>query len=272
MRTTGLVTCSQTTSRPSLSIVIPLPLLDGLATSLTPESGSQRRRTSPGMSLKSRKPSGFQMGPSVKVKPLPSCSTSAPSSTSSRKASALTWTPMATPLLIIDCLRPGANLTVPVRPWKGDSAPVSALDPRQQAGERLEAREVVAGHEAVDRRQRGAHAGGQRLVVRAALDRVDPHHRVGRAVQARHLAPDELMVLALPAVGGDEDHRAARQRPAPPDVVVALQRRADARPAGPVDHALGRARQRHLRVAGAQLGGQARQARAEREDLDAAPP
>ena len=95
------------------------------------------------------------------------------------------------------------------------------------------------GDEAVDRGQRGAHAGGQRLVVRAALDRVDPHDRVGRAVQARHLAPDELVVLALPAVGGDQHHRAAGQRAAPPDVVVALQRRADARPAGPVDDAVG---------------------------------
>ena len=103
-------------------------------------------------------------------------------------------------------------------------------------------------------RQRGAHAGGQRLVVRAALDRVDPDDRVGRAVQPRHLAPDELVVLALPAVGGDQHHRAAGQRAPPPDVVVALQRSADARPAGPVDHAVGRARQRDLGVARAQLG------------------
>src|ERR1044072_8779804 len=137
MLTTELVTCSQTTRRPSLSIVIPLPWLDGLATSVTPESGSQRRRTSPGMSLKSRKPSGFQIGPSVKVKPVPSCSTSAPSPTSSGSASG------------------------------------------------------------------GAPPGGDALFLGMALGRFAPADGVRRAVQPRNLAPDELGVLALPAVGGD---------------------------------------------------------------------
>ena len=112
--------------------------------------------------------------------------------------------------------------------------------------------------------------GRERLVLRAALQRVDPDDRVGRAVQARHLAPDELVVLALPAVGDDQDDGAAGQRPAPPDVVVGLQRRADPRAAGPVDDAGGRAGERLLGVAGPQLGRQARQARAEGEDLDAA--
>src|SRR5512132_2867515 len=111
MRTTELVTCSQTSSRPSLSIVIPLPLLDGLATSLTPEPGSQRRRTSPGMSLNSRYPAGFQIGPSVKVNPVPSCSSSASSSTSSRKAGAWTCTAIGGPLLHYRLPRPRANVT-----------------------------------------------------------------------------------------------------------------------------------------------------------------
>src|SRR5512133_122644 len=84
IRTTELVTCSQTIRRPSASSVIPLPLLLGFATSVTPLCSSQRRRVSPGMSLKRRKfPRGFQIGPSVKVKPVPIRSTSAFTSTSS---------------------------------------------------------------------------------------------------------------------------------------------------------------------------------------------
>src|SRR5919204_2937899 len=111
IRTTELVTCSQTISRPSWSSVIPLPLLDGLATSLTPAPGSQRRRTSPGMSLNNRKPSGFQIGPSVKVNPVPSCSSSASSAMSSRKAGALTCSAIVEPLLHYRLAPPAANLT-----------------------------------------------------------------------------------------------------------------------------------------------------------------
>ena len=82
MRTSELVECSQTISRPSASSVMPLPLLLGLAITSMPFCSSHRRRVSPGMSEKSRYwPSGFQIGPSVKVKPVPSCSTSAFSST-----------------------------------------------------------------------------------------------------------------------------------------------------------------------------------------------
>src|SRR5439155_19324084 len=63
---------------------MPFPLLLGLITSWTPLCSSQRRLTSPGMSLKSRKPpSLFQSGPSVKAKPAPSRSTWASRSTRS---------------------------------------------------------------------------------------------------------------------------------------------------------------------------------------------
>src|SRR4051794_14877416 len=81
MRTSELVVCSQTSRRPFASRVMPLPLLLGLAITSMPFCSSHRRRVSPGMSEKSRNcPSGFQIGPSVKVKPVASCSTSAFSS------------------------------------------------------------------------------------------------------------------------------------------------------------------------------------------------
>src|SRR5450759_991218 len=57
---------------------MPLHLLLGLRTSLTPSAALQRRRTSPGMSLKYRHCSlGFQIGPSVNQKPVQSFSTAA---------------------------------------------------------------------------------------------------------------------------------------------------------------------------------------------------
>src|ERR1700680_1729148 len=57
---------------------MPLHLLLGLRTSLTPSAALQRRRTSPGMSLKYRHCSfGFQIGPSVNQKPVQIFSTAA---------------------------------------------------------------------------------------------------------------------------------------------------------------------------------------------------
>src|SRR5713226_5372825 len=62
---------------------MPLHLLLGLRTSLTPSAALQRRRTSPGISLKYRHCSfGFQIGPSVNRKPVQSFSTATSLSTS----------------------------------------------------------------------------------------------------------------------------------------------------------------------------------------------
>ena len=81
---------------------------------------------------------------------------------------------------------------------------------------------------------------GERLVVRVALERVDPDDRVRLPREPRHLRADERRVLALPAVRDDDHDRAARQRPPAPLVVERLQRRADPRAARPVDDALRR--------------------------------
>src|ERR1700676_2417557 len=66
---------------------MPLHLLLGLRTSLTPSFALHRRRTSPGMSLKYRHCSfGFQIGPSVNQKPVQSFSTVASLSISLRSS------------------------------------------------------------------------------------------------------------------------------------------------------------------------------------------
>src|SRR5579862_8455025 len=72
---------------------MPLHLLLGFMTSTTWPSGVHFRRMSAGMSLNRRYSSrGCQIGPSVKVKPVPSCSISTLSSTSCVSLSDLTST------------------------------------------------------------------------------------------------------------------------------------------------------------------------------------
>ena len=60
---------------------------------------------------------------------------------------------------------------------------------------------------------------------RGADARVDPHDPVGEPREPLHLAADELGLAALPAVGQDHDHRAARH----PAAAVAVVERASAR-------------------------------------------
>src|SRR5713101_6387796 len=96
---------------------MPLHLLLGLRTSETPSAALQRRRTSPGMSLKYRHCSfGFQMGPSVNRKPVQSFSTAASLSTSRNNSDALTSTesPMQFSRLL-NITRPGLRRTQFVR-------------------------------------------------------------------------------------------------------------------------------------------------------------
>jgi hypothetical protein len=91
---------------------MPLPLLLGFATSTTPSSSLQRRRMSPGMSLKRRKrPFLFQIGPSVKVNPVPSFSICASRSTRSKSFSDLTSTAIFGSFAL--AVGSGANLTRP---------------------------------------------------------------------------------------------------------------------------------------------------------------
>src|SRR5258708_39547747 len=72
---------------------MPLHLLLGFRTSLTPSAALHRRRTSPGMSLKYRHCSlAFQIGPSVNQKPVQIFSTAASRSISLSNSGDLTST------------------------------------------------------------------------------------------------------------------------------------------------------------------------------------
>src|ERR1700704_2923286 len=89
---------------------MPLHLLLGLRTSETPSTALQRRRTSPGISLKYRHCSfGFQMGPSVNRNPVQSFSTTAFLSTSRSNSGDFTSTesPMRFSRLLNIQTRPG---------------------------------------------------------------------------------------------------------------------------------------------------------------------
>lgn len=71
---------------------MPLHLLAGLETSLTPPTWSQRRRTSPGMSEKSKKCSmGCQSGPSVNSNPVPNCWTGESTPIRSLNSGRMAW-------------------------------------------------------------------------------------------------------------------------------------------------------------------------------------
>ena len=102
-----------------------------------------------------------------------------------------------------------------------------------QLGQRLQRRDRVAREQPVDVRHRGLHAARQRLVARVGGERVEPHDAVGGAAQPRHLLAELLGVAAVPAVGQQDDERAAPDAAA----VLAVERRqrvADPRAARPV--------------------------------------
>ena len=128
--------------------------------------------------------------------------------------------------------------------------------------------ERVALDEAVDERQGGRHAPGQRRVAGRDLQRVDPDDAVGDAVQALHRLGEVVRIAAVPAVGEDHDDGAAGHAAHAPLLVEAAQPVAEPGAARPVDDPLGRLAERHVGVARAELAGDAGEAGAEGERLD----
>src|SRR5262249_14977421 len=88
---------------------------------------------------------------------------------------------------------------------------VPPLDAAEDLAQPRQAREVVTREEAVDVGERGAHAGGERLVVRVAPERVDPDDGERLMRKPLHLPAEQpgAAFLALPAVRGDHDDGAA---------------------------------------------------------------
>src|SRR5207244_10961635 len=105
--------------------------------------------------------------------------------------------------------RAHANARCPAEPL---SSRVPPFDTGEQAGQLLETDQIMSGHETINVRQGRSHPFRERLVVGIPLEWVDPDDRVGRALQALHLARDECWILALPAVGDEHDPGAAPPR------------------------------------------------------------
>src|SRR5262245_10491664 len=89
--------------------------------------------------------------------------------------------------------------------------------------ELLEALQVVARQELVDRGQRRRHPPSERLVVRAALERVHPHELVHEAPELRHLVPQHFGLAAFEPVRADHGDRAADRRALAPSVDEILE-------------------------------------------------
>ena len=140
----------------------------------------------------------------------------------------------------------------------------------QDLGQRRQRRERVAGQEVVEcaAARRPCRAPAARSPARA----LSGFSQITRCAERRRraISRGELVgVAAVPAVGQDDDDRAAADAPAVLAVERA-QRLADARAARPVDDGAGGARQRAVGIAAGELARDARQPRAERERLDAA--
>src|SRR3970282_515353 len=84
---------------------------------------------------------------------------------------------------------------------------VPPFDAGQDRAELFETPEIMAREEAVDEGECGAHPARERLVLGIALQRVDPDDCKCGARELRHLAPDEVGIVALPTVGDDDDDR-----------------------------------------------------------------
>src|SRR5439155_1350037 len=91
---------------------------------------------------------------------------------------------------------------------------VPPFDSGEHLGELLEAREVLSREKTIDVRQSCPHPARERLILRVALERVDPDDGVRLPREPRHLAADEGRVVSFPAVAED-DHLPRNVHPAP---------------------------------------------------------
>ena len=127
----------------------------------------------------------------------------------------------------------------------------------------------MGGGEHVHERQGGLHAARLRAVAGVAEQRVEPDHQGGAALDLLHAATQQVDVAGVPAVAQNGHHGAAVEGGAPVNVQVAFERCADAGAAGPLRHGSGQAVEGRAQVGSAQLVGDAVQAGAEHERLDA---
>ena len=104
-------------------------------------------------------------------------------------------------------------------------------------------------------RQHGLHTGGARLETFEPKQRVEPDQPVTGFVQALHLPGEVLARIAIESVADQHDHGVLSENAARPALVEFLQRRSDARAAGPVGGGLRYRAQRNIDIAMPQMPG-----------------
>src|SRR5580692_3851879 len=145
-------------------------------------------------------------------------------------------------------------------------AVAAAAERRHQPGHRLQ---VMDRPEFVDMGQHGLDTAGAGFESLEAQERVEPDEAAARAVQPVDLEGERVVGVALEPVGDEQDDRSLGEHAARPQLVEGVQRRSDARAAGPIRHARRTGRQRIVGVALAQRARDVGQPRAEQERADA---
>src|SRR5882724_7923769 len=125
---------------------------------------------------------------------------------------------------------------------------VSSSSREQMPFQRAQRHQIMRRREDVDMGKRRLHPLRERLVSRAAEQRIEPDHLPAPQLQRLQLRPEERRVPGVPAVAED-DHDGASVHQPQPVAVEGREALADARPAGPVVH-LGGEPAQHLRVVG----------------------
>src|SRR3990172_5705242 len=139
----------------------------------------------------------------------------------------------------------------------------------QVPGEVPEARQIVGRGERVEVRERGGHPAGQRLIVRAPQQRVQPDQPPGATPDLSKLSLQERRLTRVPAIREDQDDGPSIQQARPVLAIESGQALSDLRSPRPVTHRAEIPERPQIRAA-PKVGGDVRQTRAEGERLNAA--
>src|SRR6204780_455769 len=151
-----------------------------------------------------------------------------------------------------------------LHPGFGVAGPVAtAPQRRHQARHGLQ---VMDRPEFIDMGPHGLEAAGAALKSFEAQQRVEPDEAAAGAVQPVDLEGQRVVGVALEPIGDEKDDGALGQHAARPKLVEGVQRRGDARAAGPIRDARRAGRQRIVGIAFAQRAGDIGQPRARSEE------
>src|SRR5215212_7416577 len=104
----------------------------------------------------------------------------------------------------------------------------------QRTTEIGEAGQIVHGQEAIDMRQQRPHPGRARLEAVEAQQRIEPDDAVRMTAQLGRGAAEVAVLVAIEAVGDEQQRRVRAEQPARPIAVEFIEARRDPRAALPV--------------------------------------